>query len=651
MEIEKSKKDFVPSNVFGEDILISDNTNFEFEVKKFLNKLSNLYSKYREKNKELNNEWKYFFEQKYNNVFIEPEQLSIKSPTTIINAPWGTGKTYFIEQIAKYWNNFLNDETQNINTNFKNFIVIDTWKFTTIPNILEAIVNHIYFILCKIVKLEKDEDNKIIFKKIKNVLTNLIFQLPKLLGFVGELIFPNKQLIELGITTSESLKIIKDTWNQNNNDNNNVFNDLKDINEKLEPTIIVFDNVERMGIHSWEIIKAIQQLSIFDNLLFLLPINKTQLSFGGHDNEYERKNESSIDKYITLGTYFNLKQDYLGILNKLDFTDHDAHLINDILNVQINGYNLSIRLVQNFFITNKIKEEFQISKYNGLKKIYEIWSADLIIEIIKEDLMNLKNDYFNLNNILKTKSNLNNDNLRNIINFVNTYKNNEYVLIMEEYFENINKVFEFICLDFYFLKNIHLNILEDWNNYIINLKAFQKQLDQKIIDLNKTIKKNNKEIDRIQKQNKDISEKIEHYSKQKNNIENNFDNTSDEADEKVELEKKLESQETSYQKNNDSINMLKNVNNNINNLLKDINNLIKEEGELEIFIKDFEKIYNDFHQEWMIINCDKNKQQLIGIIKQENLRIKNQEENIINSLTNIFDYENIIKDVISKLLL
>ena len=37
MEIEKSKKDFVPSNVFGEDILISDNTNFEFEVKKFLN--------------------------------------------------------------------------------------------------------------------------------------------------------------------------------------------------------------------------------------------------------------------------------------------------------------------------------------------------------------------------------------------------------------------------------------------------------------------------------------------------------------------------------------------------------------------------------------------------------------------------------------
>ena len=36
MEIEKSKKDFVPSNVFGEDILISDNTNFEFEVKKFL---------------------------------------------------------------------------------------------------------------------------------------------------------------------------------------------------------------------------------------------------------------------------------------------------------------------------------------------------------------------------------------------------------------------------------------------------------------------------------------------------------------------------------------------------------------------------------------------------------------------------------------
>ena len=168
-----------------------------------------------------------------------------------------------------------------------------------------------------------------------------------------------------------------------------------------------------MGIQSWEIIKTIQQLSIFKKLLFLLPINKTQLIFG-NNIEYERKNESAIDKYITLGTYFDLKQDYLGILNELNFDENDAQLINKILNVQIKGYNLSIRLVERAFLNNKIKESFDINKYEGLKLIRKIWNANIINEIIIEDIKELKKNYTHLFSIFNNRDKINSNSITSI---------------------------------------------------------------------------------------------------------------------------------------------------------------------------------------------------------------------------------------------
>jgi len=37
----------------------------------------------------------------HSDIIFTPEDIATKSPLTIIDAPWGSGKTYFIESLAK----------------------------------------------------------------------------------------------------------------------------------------------------------------------------------------------------------------------------------------------------------------------------------------------------------------------------------------------------------------------------------------------------------------------------------------------------------------------------------------------------------------------------------------------------------------------
>lgn len=98
------RESFAPSNVFSEEILISNNTVFKDKVSEFLSSLNNKYNDFKNRLNTTNQIWKDFNKNNGENVHIEVESMSIKSPTTILNAPWGTGKTYFIEQIALNWN-------------------------------------------------------------------------------------------------------------------------------------------------------------------------------------------------------------------------------------------------------------------------------------------------------------------------------------------------------------------------------------------------------------------------------------------------------------------------------------------------------------------------------------------------------------------
>lgn len=652
---------FAPSNVFSEEILISNNTVFKNKVEEFLFSLNNKYIDFKFRLNIANKIWNDFKNKNiYKNVYIEPELISIKSPTTILNAPWGTGKTYFIEQIALNWNN---DEIKNKRGEFENFIVIDTWKFTTFPNIIVTIIKSIYIILCDVLNINNEkEDRKKYFRKIKNVLKKIFFYSPKILGSLGEFYFPNSGLLNLGILTSDILNDINQIWNEDNEDdkdsNDNFLKELEDINKNIKPTIIVFDNIERMGIHSWEIIKAIQQLSVFDNLLFLLPINKTQLLFG-NNVEYERKNESAIDKYITLGIYFNLKQDYLGILNELKFNDDDAQLINQILNVQINGYNLSIRLVERAFSNNKIKESFDINKYEGLKQIKKIWDANIIQKIIESDIKELKEDYISLSYLFNNKSKMNYNAIEHISNFLNENEDDKYLELKKEtnnFVDEFNEIMDkFIDWDDNFLMYVNHNWLEEWKKFINNLKKLKDYLIIKNKEFDRNISNNNKKIARIQKNNKKINEDI---NKNKNKLEVLIDKKSNEgaepneSNEQVHLEKLISTKEHDFENNQNLIDNLKEEIYELNNLKIQICLLINNDlnGSLDIFINEFESFYESYNAKWFNLENNKNKKVILDILTQEFNNLKDNNA-FLYTVSNIFDYEPIIDNIVNKILL
>ena len=84
---------------FVKQILIT-NDNLDQKVTEFIQQLEKYFLKFQARLNQEQAAWSKWLNQA-NNVFIEPEKLAIKSPLTILDAPWGTGKTYFIEQLVK----------------------------------------------------------------------------------------------------------------------------------------------------------------------------------------------------------------------------------------------------------------------------------------------------------------------------------------------------------------------------------------------------------------------------------------------------------------------------------------------------------------------------------------------------------------------
>ncbi len=634
---------FLPSNIISEKILISDNTIFKEKINDFLVDLESKYNDFISKSFNIQNNWKEFQQNKKNsNVFIMPEQMLIKSPTTILNAPWGTGKTYFIEQIAWYWN----DEKISRSI-FKNFMVIDVLKFINSPNIVEEISLMVYEALCKFVNINNNKDIKLIFEKIGKIILSIFPYILIIIDTIYDSKFFNYGSIEIFNALKDvasNLKKSKDSSSNQKNETIKLLNEIKDI---IEPSIIVFDNIERMGIHSWEIIKSIQQLSIFDNLLFLLPINKNQLSLG-NANDSNNKNESLIDKYITLGTYYDLKQNYLGILNKLKFNDQDAELINKILDTEINGYNLSIRLVERALLNNKIKESFKINKYKGLNKIYNIWPSNAINEIIKQDIEKIQEDYERLSNIFYDKKYID----RNLVNYIRSFlinKNNDFY--SKDYFElitiekhtNFINVFQNIIDNFVnwngsFLRNIEINWLLKWNDYLNDLNILKEHLKKKIDSFNIKIKKNKEIIRKNKKSNPIIEEEIERLKNEQNTLinANNVNGlNSKELERKSEIDLLLKNYEQGLKNNEDLITKSKAENEKLENWIKETNLIIN--SYLDVFIQEIKNFYNDYEKEWSKLTNDKNKSLIIKLLIKSFNEISKENESYYFNINNVFN--------------
>ncbi|MGL5590775.1 MAG: hypothetical protein ACRDCH_01765 [Metamycoplasmataceae bacterium] len=360
-------------------IIIKENVDLSEKVKEFIGLLEKDYRRFLSVLKKEEEKWSKIIEndeykKNVENVYFTPEKVLIKSPITIIDAPWGTGKTYFIEELGRM---FIKGE---IDSNlFQKFIIIDTWKFCNSNDVIMELMNELAQVF-----LTKDQskDEKIRYdfllslgRKIKINLKAMVNSTNYQIGLSGMSVQFSKKDYE-----KEQKRIINDEEVEKRKKIQEEFDLILNHPPK---TIIFFDNIERLGTYSMEMIKIIQKLSTINNLIIIFTLNKAKIHFtevGNKDNY-----ETNIDKYIQL-PYYQIKQDYIGVLEKFQIDKKYIPVINEIMEKSIDGYNMSIRKLERVLMKNDIKKKVK-NKYECLKEIKKIWNPN-INEVSNDKLIN-----------------------------------------------------------------------------------------------------------------------------------------------------------------------------------------------------------------------------------------------------------------------
>jgi hypothetical protein len=381
-------------------IIENDDTKFLKVSKKFLKDLEVQFESFKTNWKDENDKLKKYLNKK--NFAFKPEKLAKKSPLTLINAPWGTGKTYFIENFVKL---FIDEEIKS--ETFKKIIIIDAWKFSNSRDVPVEFVAELARILIDMQTKVKDQKIwKLLFKKMLVWMTPTNWNLKFEMNFFGFGVSAEKKKSEKEQTEKE----VKKYW--------------KLIEENTEPTIIFVDNIERLGSFTWDLLKSIIKLQEFDNYLIVLPMNISKLS----NNEKNIKNsEYPIEKYIDFN-YYNFIQGYDGFFKTYIPDDKDwVDKLNLIFNSEVNGKKLSIRELESLFRRYKFFDCEE--KYDQLELIYNsIWPAEETINsIIQQDIKLYFEYHKSISDVVKKVT----DKL-----FIIDENDNKYVNFADEKFQN-----------------------------------------------------------------------------------------------------------------------------------------------------------------------------------------------------------------------
>ena len=308
---------------------------------------------------------------------ISPENLSIKSPLTVFHSDWGGGKTFFFEELVLWFN-------KNKDEKIKKIKVINLWKHIhQQTNIIKEFNN----ILIKSISYSLPKKSKFLFffskiwkylwwfnEKFKNSLKGRWWWFAH---FISGILFK--------FTSYEKL--------------------IYKLSRKMETTIIIFDNIERLENLVPEIIKIIQFYSSYYNFIFVLSMNKNAVNFSNFVNI---PGEDPIDKFNTLGVWFHYKQNYKPLLRKYGIPNDAIQKINEILNqAKIEKKSnaktvLSIRELEKLLDLHyngyNWDEDWNKIKYNFYwffdKKI---WQNNLIKDDVKEFISYINKHYNRLN--------------------------------------------------------------------------------------------------------------------------------------------------------------------------------------------------------------------------------------------------------------
>lgn len=435
-------------NNINDPIIIEISNIEEYKEKNifFLKEISRLYKKFN--NKKIDLHWE---RTENSDFYIDVESLIYKSPLTLFHSDWGQGKTYFFEQLIH--NCFISKKIKLEKYGFKKIIMIDLWKYINTDNFVNEIVYEIYKFL-----LNGNQKFVNMFKKLVKESTKAagIILLNCLSGGF------------LGLSYNLSNPIIKDI--------NKINKDLK----KIEPTIVIFDNLERLENNVLFVFKLIQKISMINNLIIILPMDKSKLYIN---------NISQIDywleKYITLGNYFIFSQNYKDLLKK-ELEEHNLIYL-ELINEIFESEKLNLRTIKqkiNFKLLNK---NFEKSKYHGvlyLKLINYFKTWNYIYEVEPD-----------VTNILKILKTINDQYYKDIINLRNDINNNhelknQFMTLIEDV--NSNKIFNF----FSFNGNELYDSIPRWDFELIknNNKFYIANIYNIIISLTKLTSNENKEI-------------------------------------------------------------------------------------------------------------------------------------------------------------
>lgn len=369
----------------------------------------------------------------------------VKSPMTIFNGNWGSGKTFYIENFIK---NFPEIKTSDNDEYFDDVLYLDSLELLSSEDL-------IFDSLLSLASLtEKFSNVKSALIKIKE---NRMFKTGMEIA---------NQFI------ANNIKIdIKKVYHNTKLDQP----EEKIFSLELEKPIIVFiDNLERMGKDSSEIVKLIYKLRKIDNLFFVLITNIDKLkNVIINDFDSELDDEYPIYKFVNT-KIFNFNQNYIPFITNLNSNISPLELnnLNRELNNGKDGLQLSIREFSHwadFSEFSKVKSDIDrlltfksIPYINIVKSFKNIYSKEITVHIDKfKELVNLletiSNSLLLKANSLSSVTYKNIDEIENLITLLKEFKTlrdnekkinnhnlNKYIddikNLLIEFVENKNKV-------------------------------------------------------------------------------------------------------------------------------------------------------------------------------------------------------------------
>lgn len=343
------KNRLIVEKSFQEEILLDkDDKDLSISGRKFLNNIEEHYNSFLTRLKREEHSFENVTREmdlKIDRVIsFTPEKLTKRSPMTIIDAPWGAGKTYFIESIA------TNIAIGKIETaTIKNVLVIDAWTMSDSKHISDEFVSTLFE---KLSISSPDGERKEHFMNIAAHLFDVDAR-PWTNKF-------GKDIAERSVST--------DQYNSS----------LSRIN--LEPTIVFIDNVDRLDSNAWEVIKSIKKISAIPGFIFVLALNVSKLV----DNITE-EGEFKLEKYVDLNKFI-FHQGYEQILKSYGFDDETTLKLVDILESEIEGQKLTIRELELRLDKHNITSEASFSTIVR-KFVSNIWGTNIVAaDIIREDV-------------------------------------------------------------------------------------------------------------------------------------------------------------------------------------------------------------------------------------------------------------------------